>query len=59
MFAVLCFRDRPLMSTEDKLQIYEKMLGDFAADGDQTTVSFPSTLTSHDRMVIHEVSQHV
>ena len=47
------------MSTEDKLQIYEKMLGDFVADGDQTTISFPSTLTSHDRMVIHEVSQQV
>ncbi|XP_070198061.1 DNA-binding protein SMUBP-2-like isoform X2 [Littorina saxatilis] len=49
--------EKQLMSTEDKQPIYEKMLGDFDADESQTFIAFPSTLTSHDRMVIHEVSE--
>ncbi|XP_076446820.1 DNA-binding protein SMUBP-2-like isoform X2 [Babylonia areolata] len=49
--------DKQLMPTEEKQEIYEKMLGDFVADTAQTSITFPSTLTSHDRMVIHEVSE--
>ncbi|KAL8606242.1 hypothetical protein ACOMHN_012874 [Nucella lapillus] len=48
-------RDKPLVSTEEKEETYGKVLGAFVADTTQTSISFPPTLTSHDRMVIHEV----
>lgn len=44
-----------LQSKEEKLIVYRKQLEAFKDDSTQSVLDFPVTLTSHDRMVIHEV----
>uniref|UniRef100_A0A2C9JKU4 DNA helicase n=1 Tax=Biomphalaria glabrata TaxID=6526 RepID=A0A2C9JKU4_BIOGL len=44
-----------LQSKEEKLIVYRKQLEAFNDDSTQSVLDFPVTLTSHDRMVIHEV----
>ncbi|KAK0042710.1 DNA-binding protein SMUBP-2 [Biomphalaria pfeifferi] len=48
-----------LQSKEEKLIVYRKQLEAFKADSTQSVLDFPVTLTSHDRMVIHEVAEQL
>ncbi|KAH9507926.1 DNA-binding protein SMUBP-2 [Bulinus truncatus] len=48
-----------LQSKEEKFSLYKEQLDKFIADPAQDTLDFPSTLNSHDRMVIHEVAEQL
>ncbi|XP_035827063.1 DNA-binding protein SMUBP-2 isoform X2 [Aplysia californica] len=50
-------KEKTLKSSEEKAVEFRKQLEQFLADPGQTTLHFPASLNSHDRMVVHEVSQ--
>ncbi|CAL1546219.1 unnamed protein product [Lymnaea stagnalis] len=52
-------REKPLQSKEEKLAMYKLDLEKFISDASLSTLDFPASLNSHDRMVIHEVAEQL
>ncbi|GFS16911.1 DNA-binding protein SMUBP-2 [Elysia marginata] len=49
----------PMVTKEEKAKQFRQQLAAFLSDTSKTVLDFPSSLNSHDRMVVHEVAEEL